>query len=247
MGECFVPDWAAPANVRALQTTRQGGVSAAPWESFNLGDHVGDDPVAVAANREALRSCLPAEPFWLSQVHGTVAVDVDRRPKNAEGDAAVTRQPGRICAIMTADCLPVLFCDRAGSVVGAAHAGWRGLLAGVLESTVAGMAVPPGEVLAWLGPAIGPQNFEVGDEVRRAFVAHDPEAADAFAAHGSGKWLGDLYRLARQRLQRIGVGAVSGGGECTFSDSGRYFSYRRDGVTGRMASLIWLTDERPSV
>ena len=247
MGECFVPDWAAPANVRALQTTRQGGVSAAPWASFNLGDHVGDDPVAVAANREVLRSSLPAEPFWLSQVHGTVAVDVDRRPKNAEGDAAVTRQSGRVCAIMTADCLPVLFCDRAGSVVGAAHAGWRGLLAGVLESTVAGMAVPPGEVLAWFGPAIGPQNFEVGEEVRSAFVAHDSEAADAFAAHGSGKWLGDLYRLARRRLQRIGVGAVSGGGECTFSNSGRYFSYRRDGVTGRMASLIWLTDERPGV
>jgi YfiH family protein len=247
MGECYVPDWVVPANVRALQTTRQGGVSTAPWASFNLADHVGDDPVAVAANREALRSCLPAEPFWLTQVHGTVAVDVDRRPKNAEGDAAVARQSGRICAIMTADCLPVLFCDRAGSVAGAAHAGWRGLLAGVLESTVAGMAVPPGEVLAWLGPAIGPQNFEVGEEVRSAFVAHDPQAVHAFAPHGSGKWLCDLYRLARQRLQRIGVEAVSGGGECTFSNSGRYFSYRRDRVTGRMASLIWLADERLGV
>ncbi|MGE5945660.1 MAG: peptidoglycan editing factor PgeF [Betaproteobacteria bacterium] len=247
MGESYVPDWAVPANVRALQTTRQGGVSTAPWASFNLGDHVGDDPVAVAANREALRSRLPAEPIWLTQVHGTVAVDVDRRPKNAEGDAAVARQPGRICAIMTADCLPVLCCDRSGSVVGAAHAGWRGLLAGVLESTVAAMAVPPGEVLAWLGPAIGPQNFVVGEEVRSAYVAHDPQAVDAFAPCSSGKWLCDLYRLARQRLQRIGVEAVSGGRECTFSDSGRYFSYRRDGVTGRMASLIWLADEHLGV
>ncbi len=247
MAECYVPDWAVPANVRALQTTRNGGVSQAPWASFNLGDHVGDEPAEVAANRAALCAHLPAEPRWLTQVHGTVAVDADQRPEIREADAAFARQPGSVCVVMTADCLPVLLCDRQGTVVAAAHAGWRGLLAGVLESTVAAMNVQPGDLLAWLGPAIGPRCFEVGDEVRNAFVAESPAADLAFVSQQPGKWLCDIYLLARQRLQGMGVAAISGGGSCTVSDGERYFSYRRDGVTGRMASLIWLESRAQSV
>ena len=241
MNEAYVPDWEIPANVRALQTTRMGGVSGAPWNSFNLGDHVGDATDAVAANRALLRRKLPGDPFWLKQVHGTVAVDVDKWPKNNEGDAAYSRQPGNVCAVMTADCLPVLFCDRHGSVVAAAHAGWRGLAAGVLERTVEAMQVVPEDILAWLGPAIGPTRFEVGGEVRDAFVAGDPAASLAFAPRpDDGKWLCDIYRLARQRLQRLGITATSGGDACTVREGEIFFSYRRDGVTGRMASLIWL-------
>lgn len=240
MADCLVPAWPVPANVRALQTFRTGGCSMAPWDSFNLGDHVGDDAAHVATNRAALRALLPAEPLWLQQVHGSAAVDADFAANSLVADAAVARQPGRVCTVMTADCLPVLFCDRAGTVVAAAHAGWRGLVAGVLEATVNQMAVPAGELLVWLGPAIGPKCFEVGDEVRAAFVALDPAAAIAFAPHASGKWLADIYTLARQRLQAAGVGAISGGDFCTVSEADRFFSYRRDGVTGRMASLIWL-------
>jgi len=240
VGEIFVPDWAAPANVKALQTTRNGGASKMPWASFNLGDHVGDDPAAVAANRQALRAALPGEPCWLRQVHGIVAVDAGQEAKTGVADAGFARRPGAVCAVMTADCLPVLLCDRRGSAVAAAHAGWRGLLGGVLESAVVAMAVAPGELLAWLGPAIGPRCFEVGTEVRDAFVARDPSASAAFVATGPDKWLCDIYLLARQRLGQSGVGAISGGGACTFSESGRYFSYRRDRTTGRMASLIWL-------
>lgn len=240
MADCYVPDWAVPANVRALQTTRNGGVSKGPWASFNLGDHVGDDPAAVAANRAALTSRLPAEPCWLTQVHGTVAVDAEKGAKIKNADAVYARQPEQVCVVMTADCLPVLLCDRQGTVVAAAHAGWRGLLAGVLESTVAAMQVPSGELLAWLGPAIGPRCFEVGDEVRQAFVAADPAASLGFVPGEAGKWLCDIYLLARQRLASLGVPSVSGGDACTVSEAERYFSYRRDGVTGRMASLIWL-------
>lgn len=236
----IVPDWPAPANVRALQTTRTSGVSPAPWAGFNLGDHVGDDPARVAANRAELRRHLPAEPAWLTQVHGIAAVDAENCPKSMRADASFARRPNVVCAIMTADCLPVLFCDRAGTVVAAAHAGWRGLVAGVLEATVAAMKVPAGEILAWLGPAIGPQAFEVGDEVRAAFIAHDPSAAGAFVPHGAGKWLADIYTLAKQRLANAGVSAVYGGGRCTVSEAETFFSYRRDGVTGRMASLVWL-------
>lgn len=240
MGEVYVPDWSVPANVKALQTTRNGGASRMPWASFNLGDHVGDDPAAVAANRQALRAGLPGEPRWLRQVHGIVAVDAGQEAKTEAADAAIARRPGAVCVVMTADCLPVLLCDRRGSVVGAAHAGWRGLLGGVLESAVTAMAVAPGELRAWLGPAIGPRCFEVGTEVRDAFVARDPTASDAFVATGPDKWLCDIYLLARQRLAQSGIGAISGGGTCTFTESARYFSYRRDRTTGRMASLIWL-------
>jgi YfiH family protein len=237
-----LPDWPAPARVKGLTTTREGGVSQPPWSSLNLGDHVGDHPQHVAANRARLRQQLPNEPAWLRQVHSARVVEIGREA-NPEADAAYTRQNGQVCTVLTADCLPVLFCDRAGSVVAAAHAGWRGLAGGVLEATVAEMQVPPGEVLAWMGAAIGPQAFEVGDEVRQAFVSQHPEAAAAFLPHpfsAPGKWLADIYHLARTRLARVGVDAVYGGGRCTFSEAESFYSYRRDGVTGRMASLVWL-------
>lgn len=238
----ITPDWPAPVNVRALITTRQGGVSAAPYASFNLGDHVGDDPVLVGKNRHDLTAILPAPPAWLTQVHGTLVLDASTVTETApKADASIARAPGVVSVVMTADCLPVLLCDRAGTVVASAHAGWRGLLDGVLERTIESMAVPAAELLAYLGPAIGPATFEVGDEVRQAFVAHSALAADAFVASShAGKWLADLYLLARQRLQVMGVNAVYGGQYCTYTDVERFFSYRRDGITGRMASLIWL-------
>lgn len=221
-------------------TTRAGGVSRPPYDSLNLGDHVGDDPAAVAENRRLLRAHLPAEPKWLKQVHGTAVAHADALAAAAEADAAVAFRPGTVCAVLTADCLPVLFCDRQGTRVAAAHAGWRGLSAGVLEATVAAMQCDAGDILAWLGPAIGPQAFEVGGEVREAFVADLPETAAAFAPAGPGKWRADIYRLARLRLARAGVGAVFGGGLCTHTDAERFYSYRRDRVTGRMAALVWL-------
>lgn len=237
----IVPDWPAPGNVRALQTTRAGGVSRSPYDSLNLAMHVGDDPLDVARNRQRLSPHLPSEPLWLNQTHGTTVVDVARAGCSADADAAFATQRHAVCAVMTADCLPVLFCDRRGTVVAAAHAGWRGLCDGILEATVAALPVPPSALLAWLGPAIGPQAFGVGEEVRAAFVARQPEAARAFIATGDG-WLADLYELARLRLQRIGVTDVYGGGHppfCTSSDAARFFSFRRDGATGRMATLIW--------
>lgn len=244
----LIPDWPAPANIQTRVTTRSGGMSVAPYASFNLGDHVGDDPAAVAANRAALRSCLPAEPLWLKQVHGRGIAVASQAVGVPEADGGVSRHAGRVCAVLTADCLPVLFCDRAGTAVAAAHAGWRGLAAGVLEAAVEAMAVEPGEILAWLGPAIGPQAFEVGEEVRQVFMAHDPAAMQAFvpstltrhSSINSRKWLADIYSLARQRLALVGVKQVFGGDFCTYGDAARFYSYRRDGVTGRMASLIWL-------
>lgn len=237
------PDWPAPPGVKSLMTCRKGGVSDPPWVSFNLGDHVGDDPSHVAANRARLRRQLPAEPGWLKQVHSARVVELGRDP-DREADAVFTRQAGQVCAVLTADCLPVLFCDRAGSVVAAAHAGWRGLAEGILEATVAAMQKPPADILAWMGAAIGPQAFEVGDEVRQAFVARHPATAMAFVPHPSSsaspKWLADIYQLARIRLHHAGVRAVYGGGRCTFSEAESFYSYRRDGVTGRMAALIWL-------
>ena len=237
----IVPDWPVPAGVRALSTTRAGGVSVAPYDSLNLGTHVGDDPANVAANRAQVRRIVPSEPAWLNQVHGTVVVDAASVAGVPDADASVSRTPGAVCVVMTADCLPVLLCDRAGTVVGAAHAGWRGLHGGVIEATVTAMQVAPADVIAWLGPAIGPTAFEVGDEVRAAFVAVDAIADAAFKPAGQpGKWLADIYLLARQRLAALGVTAVYGGDCCTVSESRRFFSYRRDGVTGRMASLVWL-------
>lgn len=245
--EFILPDWPAPAAVRALQTTRCGGGSRPPYDGFNLGDHVGDAAAAVAANRALLRDFVPAEPVWLRQIHGTAVVDAAAVAAGAEADAAVARQAGVVCAVMTADCLPVLLCDRQGTVVAAAHAGWRGLCAGVLERTVAAMGVPGRQLMAWLGPAIGPQAFEVGDDVRDAFLAVDQAAGSAFVSHRPGKWLADIYQLARQRLTAAGVGEVRGGMDCTHADGRHYFSYRRDGATGRMATLIWLDGDSDSV
>ncbi|MFN3884799.1 MAG: peptidoglycan editing factor PgeF [Rhodocyclaceae bacterium] len=238
--EFIVPDWPAPAHVHALVTTRRGGVSIGPHASFNLADHVGDDPAAVAENRRRLRMLLPAEPVWLQQVHGTRCVDAARQPPDTAADASFSRRPGVVCAVLTADCLPVLLCDEAGSIVAAAHAGWRGLAAGVIEAAVAAMAVPAERLIAWLGPAIGPESFEVGGEVRDAFIAHDPAAKAAFRARPNGKWLCDLYRLARLRLAALGVCRIASADFDTVREVERFYSYRRDGVTGRMASLIWI-------
>jgi len=242
MIEPIRPDWPVPARVRAFATTRAGGFSRGDWAGLNLALHVGDDPEHVAANRARLREALalPAEPLWLSQVHGCSVADAGRDLAGCEADAAFADTPGRVCAVLTADCLPVLFADREGVAVAAAHAGWRGLAAGVLEATLARFD-EPGRVIAWLGPAIGPLAFEVGEEVREAFLAADPAAAEAFVQHGE-RWRADLYRLARLRLEVAGIGGVYGGGRCTCSEPQHFYSYRRDGRTGRQASLIWLEE-----
>ncbi|UVL60890.1 peptidoglycan editing factor PgeF [Pseudomonas sp. B21-032] len=233
------PDWPAPAGVRACVTTRSGGVSLPPYESFNLGDHVGDAPAAVAENRRRLTAEFGIQPAWLKQVHGVVVADADPGVI-AEADASYSDTPGIACTVMTADCLPVLFCDRAGTRVAAAHAGWRGLANGVLEATLERLALPPEEVLVWLGPAIGPQAFEVGLEVRDAFTTVHPETAQAFVPGAQpGKLMADIYQLARLRLAARGVNAVYGGGLCTVSDP-RFYSYRRTPQGGRFASLVWL-------
>ncbi|MGC0154762.1 peptidoglycan editing factor PgeF [Chromobacterium vaccinii] len=236
-------DWPAPATVKTLLTTRSGGVSQPPYASLNLGAHVGDAPDHVAANRARLRDELPAEPAWLNQVHGIAVVDAAAVGADApDADASFARAPGAVCAVMTADCLPLLLCDDAGGVVAAVHAGWRGLCDGVIEAAVAAIGAPPATLMAWLGPAIGPDAFEVGAEVRQAFVERDAAAAAAFIDIDDGKYLADIYALARLRLAGLGVDRVYGGDFCTVIDRDRFFSYRRDGVTGRMASLIWLED-----
>jgi YfiH family protein len=241
--ELIEPDWPAPARVRACVTTRVGGVSSPPYAELNLASHVGDSPAAVAANRQRLARhlALPEEPRWLEQVHGVqiaMAGDVHRGATAADGVCAHTAR--QVCVVLTADCLPVLMCSRDASVVVAAHAGWRGLASGVLEAAVEATNLAGDRLMAWLGPAIGPRAFEVGDEVRAAFVAHERAATSAFVASGSDRWMADLYALARQRLARCGVSAVYGGHWCTYSDAARFYSYRRDGATGRMAALIWL-------
>ncbi|MGG6179321.1 purine nucleoside phosphorylase YfiH [Pantoea allii] len=238
----IIPQWPAPDRVRAASTLRQGGVSEGNWRSLNLGSHVGDKPQHVAANRERLVSlaALPAMPQWLEQVH---SIDVERLSAGGnlplQADACITRDTGVVCAVMTADCLPVLFCSDDGNEVAAAHAGWRGLCGGVLENTLAQFQAAPAHIHAWLGPAIGPDAFEVGAEVRRAFVEKDPQAAAAFRPAGE-KFYADIWLLARQRLHAAGVKSVSADSRCTFHEQEDFFSYRRDGVTGRMATLIWL-------
>jgi YfiH family protein len=231
MADFLVPDWPAPRNVKALVTTREFG---------NLADHVGDAKSAVAARRAALRKHLPAEPLWLTQVHGSRCVALEDTVVGVEADASCAHAIGGVCAVLTADCLPILLCDDSGTVVAAAHAGWRGLLGGVIEATVAAMAAPPERLMAWLGPAIGPMAFEVGEEVRDAFIAEDVEAFSAFSARPNGKWLCDLYALARRRLARMSVARVFGGDRCTYAETGLFYSYRRERNTGRMASMIWI-------
>jgi YfiH family protein len=232
------PNWPAPAGVQAFCTTRSGGCSEGPWSSLNLGERSGDNPGHVRENRRRLNALLPAPPQWLRQVHGVqVALHPGQPGPELEADALVARGPGQVCAVLAADCLPVLFCDRGGSRVAATHAGWRGLAAGVLQATIEALDSGPGELLAWLGPAIGPSVYEVGPEVAEAFAGCE---AGLRPARRDGHWLLDLYTVARLKLQSAGVHAVHGGGLCTYSDPARFYSYRRDGETGRMASVIWL-------
>lgn len=238
----IIPDWPAPANVRACSTMRQGGISAAPWDSLNLGAHVGDEPACVERNRQRLMELadLPSMPQWLEQVHATDVVRLNlEQQKMPRADACITSEPGVVCAVMTADCLPVLFCSADGSEVAAAHAGWRGLCAGVLENTLAQFRSPAEQIHAWLGPAIGFNAFEVGAEVRSAFMAQHSAAAAAFRPAGN-KFYANLWLLAQQRLQAAGVKSVSADMRCTFQQRDDFFSFRRDGTTGRMATLIWL-------
>jgi len=235
----ITPDWPAPANVKALQTTRNGGVSTGVYASLNLGDHVKDHPQHVAANRQLLSIYLPSEPVWLNQVHGVRVIDAALSSCLESADASFTARKQVVCVTMTADCLPVLLCDQAGTAVAAIHAGWRSLCDGVIEATVNAMPVQADQLMAWLGPAIGPDAFEVGGEVRAQFIAQDAQAELAFQSKGD-KWLGDLYAIARQRLQTLGITQVYGGGRCTFNEPDTFFSFRRDGDTGRMGCFIWL-------
>jgi polyphenol oxidase len=234
-------DWPAPPGVRVLSSFRGGGASAAPYASLNLGAHVGDNPETVADNRRAIIAAagLPAEPVWLEQVHGVNVADLDAPGPYGPADAAVTRRPKRVCAILTADCLPVVFATESGDTIAAAHAGWRGLSAGVIEATVQAIGASPQRLIAWLGPAIGPQHFEVGAEVREAFLRDDPENIDAFESNSRGRFMADLALLARRRLERLGISRIHGGGECTYARADRYFSHRRDGTTGRQGTFIW--------
>jgi YfiH family protein len=240
--EWIVPDWPAPPGVRAFVTTRHGGVSTGEHASMNLGTHSGDDPALVARNRLIVGELLPSTPRWMAQVHGTGVADLDRLSETevARADAAVVASPGPVGAVLTADCMPLFICDRAGRRAGVAHAGWRGMAAGVIENTVRALGVPAAELIAWMGPTIGPAAFEVGPEVREAFLASDSGAAAAFVAHGPGKYMADLYALARRRLERAGVTQVSGGGFCTYREADRFFSYRRAKASGRMGAFIWM-------
>lgn len=241
----LVPDWPAPAWIKAGSTGRAGGQSQSPYHSLNLGDHVGDDIGRVHQNRNQLKQALnlPEDPRWLNQIHGIDVVDVAKQSsQSTTADACFTTQKDKVCAVLTADCLPLLLCDKNGSRVAAVHAGWRGLFEGVIEAAIHRLACPAKQLLVWLGPAIGPQVFEVGHEVRQAFVERDKSAGSAFEAVSPGKYLADIYALARQRLQVLGIDQeqVYGGQYCSYSDDKRFFSYRRDGVTGRMATLIWM-------
>jgi YfiH family protein len=243
---CFEPRWPTVPGVHARFTLRSGGISQGAYESFNLGAHVGDMPASVAQNRVRLRQQLelPGEPLWLQQVHGCQVIDADQ-PKASgpmsppRADAAVTRRPGTVLAALVADCLPVLFAACDGSAIGIAHAGWRGLAAGVLEATVHALS-GHGALQAWLGPAIGPDHFEVGEEVRAAFLAHAAGSAAAFTPNARGRWQCDLVALAQARLAALGVARIDADGRCSFAESQHFYSYRRDGTTGRMAALVWL-------
>jgi YfiH family protein len=249
----ITPEWPAPLGVHALATTRVGGYSEPPFDGLNLGMHVDDDPSIVERNRRWLRETakLPAEPMWLQQVHGTNVWSGGQTATPPTADASVSKSKGQVCAILTADCLPVLLCDARGTTVAAAHGGWRGLVGGVLEATIAAMTVPASHLMAWLGPAIEQSAFEVGREVVEQFVARNPAHEQAFQPNDRGRWQADIYALARGELRALGVEHIYGGGFRTFADSARFFSYRREKRTGRMATLIWLEDNvegvRPTV
>lgn len=237
------PNWHAPPNVHGFTTLRHGGVSNVPYDSFNLGDHVGDEENAVKTNRTLLikQFNLPQMPLFLTQTHSTRVLTLPYSGKNLEADAAYTTQTNQVCLVMTADCLPVLFTNRQGNAVAAAHAGWRGLCDGILEETVKCFQCSSDEIIAWLGPAIGRTTFQVGGEVVEQFIAQNPQAESTFIADPNtpGKYLGDLYQIAKQRLNQLGINQISGGEHCTYTEKDKFFSYRRDGKTGRMASCIW--------
>jgi YfiH family protein len=236
----IVPDWPAPPGVRAFVTSRAGGVSEGEYGTMNLGMNSGDDPAGVAANRAIVRRHLPADPAYLVQVHGTRVAELDRHPEDRpRADAAVTTTPGRVAVVLTADCMPLFLCDREGRAVAVVHAGWRGMAAGVIENAVHALGARPRDVLAWMGPTIGADAFEVGPEVREAFLAGDPGAGTAFRAGRPGKLMADLYHLARRRLAAVGVTGVCGGGFCTYHEPARFFSYRRVARSGRMGAFIW--------
>ncbi len=247
MIETATPRWSVPRRVRAVCTTRRGGVSSAPWNDLNLGLHVGDDADCVRRNRARVVAALglPAEPDWIRQTHSTQVVTLERE-SSRDADAAVTREPGRVAAVMIADCLPILVASRDGGEVAAIHAGWRGLAAGVVEAALARIESVPAELSAWIGPGISREYFEVGDEVREAFAARLDQVAEYFEPHGPGHWLCDLPGLAGYVLERAGVAEISRDPHCTHRDRGQFFSYRRDGVTGRMAALIWIDPAVPS-
>ena len=242
--DLIIPNWPAPKNVYALQTTRDGGASHAPFNSLNFGSHVNDNPQHVAQNRQLLSQFLPSEPVWLNQIHGINAVDAAQTDCVPDADASYTNRKNVVCVTMTADCLPILLCDIAGTAGASIHAGWRSLCDGVIETTVKQMPVESNQLMAWLGPAIGSNAFEVGFEVREQFIAKDAQAELAFKKQGENqeqdKWLADIYKIATQRLNSLGITQIYGGGECTYTDKEKFFSFRRDGQTGRMATLIWL-------
>ena len=240
--EWLVPDWDVAPRVRAFVTTRAGGVSRGEFGSMNLGSRSGDEAGNVARNRDIVREHLPGDPLWMAQVHGTDVADLDRADGSQapRADAAVLSRPGRVGVVLTADCMPLFLADEEGTRVAVAHAGWRGMAAGVIENTVRAMDIPVRRVRAWMGPTIGPQAFEVGPEVREAFLAGDPFSDAAFKPHKPGKYLADLYALARRRLAGAGVARISGGGFCTYTDAERFFSYRRAQASGRMGAFIWI-------
>jgi len=240
--EFITPSWPAPKNIKAFTTTRIGGFSKSPYDTFNTANHVGDDPDAVAKNRKLLRETLhlPSEPTWLNQVHGVEVIQANQQTTPVTADASFTQKPGVVCVAQTADCLPLLVCDRAGTTVAAIHAGWKGLAAGVIEATINTLKIPAQELLVWLGPAMGPQSFEVKEDVLAAFTTVDPKAELAFKPINSTQWLANIYLLAKQRLNNLGITHIYGEELCTYNDKERFFSFRRDKDTGRMASLIWM-------
>ncbi|EKD74083.1 MAG: hypothetical protein ACD_45C00083G0005 [uncultured bacterium] len=243
------PDWPAPPNVKACTTTRVGGVSLAPYNELNLALHVGDAKQHVQKNRTLLKTrlALPSEPIWLEQTHSTIVVPATADNLGKEADATFASEPNCVCVVLTADCLPILLCNRAGTHVAAIHAGWRGLANGIIENTLKTLDLPSGELLAWLGPAIGPNAFEIGHEVRDLFLKSHPDTEQAFLPSPNGRWLGDLYALASLRLHTLGITNIYGKPYCTYSDKEQFFSYRRDGSkTGRMASLIWIAEKMDS-
>lgn len=239
LNNCLQPDWPAPANIKAATTLRTGGFSTGQYHSLNLAMHVGDDVGKVQQNRDLIKNSLnlPAEPVWLEQIHGNKVVNAGTAGINVQADASYSDQQGVVCAVMTADCLPLLLCDRGGSCIAAVHAGWRGLLAGVIANTV--KAMKKDDLMVWLGPAIGPACFQVGGEVKDAFVNQNLEYEAAFTEQSREKWLADIYQLAKIHLAALGVTRIYGGDFCTYSEQERFYSYRRDKQTGRMTTLIW--------